>query len=52
MMKEKHLATQQVLTILFFVLNMVGKLSDKLEWMKKSIVIYTVSSKRNCGRNG
>ncbi|MEM5657390.1 ABC transporter permease subunit [Bacillus toyonensis] len=41
MMKERHLVIQASLTILFFVLDMVGKLSDKLEWMK-SLSLFTL----------
>ena len=32
--ERKALSYSASLTILFFVLDMVGKLSDKLEWMK------------------
>ena len=39
--ERKALSYSASLTILFFVLNMVGKLSDKLEWMK-SLSLFTL----------
>ena len=39
--ERKALSYSASLTILFFVLDMVGKLSDKLEWMK-NLSLFTL----------